>query len=72
MEDNNKKFDKEKQHEFGCIYIIPILGIPFLPILFFSSRVSMFGKFIAFVMQFCLSGMIFIIFFTYIGFCHGR
>jgi len=67
-----EKIEKEKQHEFGCIYIVPIIGIIFLPILFFSSKVSMFGKCIAFLVQFCLTLLIVILFVTYLGFCSGK
>jgi phosphoglycerol transferase MdoB-like AlkP superfamily enzyme len=65
------EFKKEEQHEIPSIYLIPIIGILFLPILFFSSRVSMFGKSIAFLIQFLLACLIYIILFAYLGFCSG-
>ncbi len=72
FKDGKYVFDKEKQHEFSYIYIIPFIGIPFLPILFFSSRVSMFGKAVAFVIQACEVIMILCILTLYLGFCSGR
>lgn len=66
------EFKKEEQHEFSNIYIIPIIGIFFLPYLFFSSRVSMIGKFTAFVFNFCLTGLLFYLLMFYTAFCNGK